>query len=307
MSTPSVSLRIPGVVPQAQFLSLAWHFRSTAPRLSLTDLILFYKANTEVRREQGRLLIGLKCEDGSAKAQNFEFFFDRFLSVDYIDLCADFTEFGAVGEVLLSCKTGEVQYLEFQAWIRATFGVASFAGLALFVRRMSVRSRSITLEQKLTFVLCASSVIGVNPFFFLFAISPSLLQDIVNVIIYRSFTVVIFLFILIVMDGVHVNHVPHWHHASQFVCFFLFLIVEAAYAILCEGSQPPRPEHSVGVTGIVGQIKEQMSIACVVWFIYLCMSHGCEIDVTERFRFGFYVFIFSVVIIVSMADRLLGR
>jgi hypothetical protein len=187
-----ISLRIPGVTPQNQFLSVFFTFELSNPllteseeRVTISYVVLFYSANTEVRREKGTFSKMVRFLPRTDSSIPCEFFYDRFLLYDHVDVRLQVLDYKLITDVVLAWTTGEPKHLQFQAWIRGAFGIASCAALFVYFQRLSFNSvRTITIEQKLTFILAIIAIIGVNPLFVFYSIEPTLLQDILNAFLF---------------------------------------------------------------------------------------------------------------------------
>jgi hypothetical protein len=162
---------------------------------------------------------------------------------------------------------------------------------------------SITLEQKLTLILCSASVIGVNPLFFFFTKQPNLMQDMFNIIVYRSSTTFVFLFILIVLDNTRSNRAVDSLVVPKIAFFFIQLVVELVYLFMCEGFEDARMTDATDGVRLVALVKILLNGVVVVWFVGLCFARRVDLDVPETFKFWTYVAIFSVVIGVGLSDR----
>jgi hypothetical protein len=314
VSKASISVKIPGVFPQTLFLSLDFQFQLPNPapilttsHISLSYLILFYKGNIEIQREQGEIAQYFDFAKGQTKSREVNFFFDRFVSADQLDLRIDSTEVRSIADIVIIWTTGEVRHIQFQAWIRGIFGVILLGALLLFSRKMAVGSRAATLEQKITLILSISAVIGVNPLFFFFVIEPSLVHDIVTEIVYRIFTSWVFVFVLIVINEVNSDRGSQSIRFSHVIVFLVLIVVETANPLLRQGSELLQLRETNRMVDLVDQIKIVLSVILIVWFIYLCVTRGSQIDVTERFKFLVYVPVFTVVILICACEKILNQ
>jgi hypothetical protein len=310
-----ITLRIPGVSPQNQFLMIKLAFELSNPlpeasshRVSFTYVIVFYDANREIRRAYETFSQDIVFPERSDTSDQILFLFDRFIHYDHVDVRLDISEFGAITDAVISWACGEPTHLKFQLWIRCVFGLASTATAVIFwLRLRSVGFRRWTLEQKLTLVLNLCSVIGINPLFPLYLHSPTLLQEIVNAFVFRFFTSFVFVFILIVIDHLR-NDSSRMLFATKMVFFSVQLLVEMAYPIVYNGWEILGVEavsHSLVI--FVHYMRMSLYIGFVVWFVLLVVNTYLQLDQTEHFKLFAYASVFTIVIAVTLADPVLGR
>jgi hypothetical protein len=310
-----ISLRIPGVSPQNQFLMVKLGFELSNPTaevsrhsVSFSYVIIFYsERNREVRRETETFSESIVFQPRMDTSDEILFLFDRCISYDHVDLRLDVTEFGSITDAVITWACGEAAHLKFQLWIRAVFGLASMATLSIFVMRL----RSVkkwTMEQKATLVLNVCSVIGINPLFVNYARSPTVFQDILNSFVFRMFTSALFVFILLVTDHILNEKLETWFFAPKIVFFFVLLIVEVAYPILYNGWEVLGVEvvpHRVVL--FVNYVRFVLYGAFVAWFAVLVLRTLERLDQTEHFKLFAYTFMFVVVIAVNLSDPVLNQ
>jgi hypothetical protein len=138
-----LTLRIPGVCPQNEFLIVKLTFELSNPMLEPSNhsvsfhyLLVFLDRDREVRREQASFSRNIVFEPRRDVSDEILFFFDRFISYDRIDLRLVVAEFGALTDAVIRWTTGEVGHLKFQFWIRTIFGLGSCAVIGLFWARL---------------------------------------------------------------------------------------------------------------------------------------------------------------------------
>jgi hypothetical protein len=310
-----ITLRIPGVSPQNQFLMVKLGFEVSNPTadisrhaVSFTYVIVFYnEKNREVRRETETFSEFIVFQPRQDTSDEILFLFDRFISYDHVDLRLDVTEFGSITDAVITWACGEVAHLKFQLWIRAVFGLASVTTLVIFWMRL--RSlRHWTIEQKLTAVLSLCSVIGVNPLFPNYIRNPTILQEILNSFVFRVFTSFVFLFVLIIIDHLGNERLNAWFFAPKLIFFSILLVVEIAYPILYNGWEVLGVEvvpH--GLVFFVNAARFALYAVFVLWFVVLAAGMCQTLDQTDRFKLNTYAFVFGIVIAFNVADPLLNR
>jgi hypothetical protein len=310
-----ITLRIPGVSPQNQFLMIKLTFELSNPlpeisthHVTFNYVIVFYDANREIRRAYETFSEDIAFQPRSDTSDEILFLFDRFIHYDHVDIRLDITEFGAITDAVISWACGEVTHLKFQLWIRCVFGVASTATAIIFWMRLRAKAfRRWTLEQKLTLGLNLFSIIGVNPLFPLYLQFPTFLQEILNSFMFRVFTSYVFVFILLVLDHLR-NHSSRMLFATKMIFFSVQLIVEMAYPIVYNGwdvlgvEVVPRP-----LVIFVTTVRVSMYAVFVVWFAVLAVLTYVQLDSTEHFKVLSYISVFLIVIVITLADPLLSK
>jgi hypothetical protein len=304
--------RIPGITPRQQFLSFYFTFEVSNPniteineRVTMSYFVVFFNKNIEIRREQGTFSETVHFLVLPDTNTSVHFFYDRFLSYDRIEVRLQVLEHKQIQGVVLVQVTGEPKHLQFQAWIRAVFGIASGVSLSVFFHRLSLNSnRAITIEQKLTLLLAIASIIGVNPLFLFHYFNPTLMQENLNALLYRLFTTFTFLFILIVIGEVTSNHATDTPIASKVIFCLILFIIEVIDLITSDESDVLRIPESGNV---MDYVINAFYIVFLLWFVWLSIIQKKYVDDTEKFKFAVYVGVSLVVIFCTISDRVLRK
>jgi hypothetical protein len=311
-----ISLTIPGVTPQNEFLSVKLAFEISNPMAEATILpvtfssvIIFYFQNREVRREFQSFSERITFPPREDTSADIQFFFDRYLSYDHVDLRIDMMESGSITDAVITWTSGEQSHLKFQLWIRTIFGLASMAILAIYTFKLSKVGFDLwTFEQKATLVLNVFSVIGLNPLFFAYSAAPTLLKDMLNTVLYRVFTSYVFVFMLLIIDHILTQKTSPGFFVPKLAWFAGTVLIEIGHAVLSDGCTTLEveglgDEYLLGI----GYVRSALYGLFVLWFVGLSLLAVEKVDSSERFRLFVYIGVFSLVILLNLSDRLLQK
>lgn len=307
---------IHGITAQNQFYIMQLSFSVSPDKaeeakipISFNYLILFESSKgEELNRESGSFNNDVILQKGSATTEQLHFFFDRYISYDQIDIRIDFDSCKGLDEAILTTTYGDGSHLRYQLYLRLLFGLATLVIFILYYSRLSSIPRNKwLLEQKLTFCLQIFSFIGSNPLYFLYLKMPSVFQDIINSLFYRSFTCFVFFYILVIIDNVRKSEVIKSNFYSFFlpkiVFFSLQLICEIAYPIMYHGLSSLDVEampHTV--VNFFKFVRILFNVCFSVWFVYLTVMDFLKVDSTQLLKVKIYATVFGATVLINLCD-----
>jgi hypothetical protein len=228
------------------------------------------------------------------KSRAIVIFFARQFSCDHIDLHLDITKFGSITHAVISWKFGEISHLHFQLAIRILFGFVSILLSTLFfVRMKAVALHKWTLRQKLTILFGIAAVLGFNPFFSLYVCFPSFLHEILNTVLFHLFMSYARLFILLVLDDLADYFSPC---SKLFFCGLQFAVEIASQFV-------SNDQDLI----LMEEMRILFTLVFVVWFMVLVMEAYNKVKPDDRFRLGWYGFVFLVAVGLNLFDKQLER
>jgi hypothetical protein len=241
--------------------------------------------------------------DSQSQTHQIPFFFDRYLSIDQVDLHVEVPSGSNFSEAIVTATWGEPAHLYFQLWMRLIFAAANIGGLALFRANLApFDRREWAVEQRLTVLLLLVSIIAVNPAYFTYVWEPTVLKELLNDLLFRVWTSFSLTFIWLVIDRLRTQNLSVSFYFPKILFFGLLLlgqVVEGIFSNEWEGL-----DASVDwvryVTGL-------FDAGFLLWFVCLVWLVAKAVDSSEYFKLKVYIAVFLIVIGVGLPDADLAK
>lgn len=305
--TKMLKYAIPGISPANQFISLSLGFELSNPgdigfdtSVEFSYIIIFSYQGTEVRREKGSMVSIVKFEPMSETSESIPFFFDQFMQYDRIELRMDFQDVAKITDAVITYRTGDERHMQLQVWLRMTFGFAWVVALTAFILRLRyIPGVSWTIEQKMSLCLGVFALIGVNPLFFVYCWWPSVLQEMLNGLVFEMLNAVCCCFVLVVLEVACDRDASaksyFWKVAF---CTFLFLVESFRIWMLPFGVAIA----SGGLLTMVSYMRGSLYVIFFGWCAHAMRRVTKGMSWYESFVMRVYGFMILVVIFANVVD-----